>query len=485
MNRLRNAKALMASKILKRLKQRKIKINSINVRRLNKANRQLRRVVRQNQRVARRRNKINMAIAGNFKRSLNTLNVGATSARVAGRDLVYTIPDSHITELDQPLIALIPSNPAYWLGTRIATVAKGYQNYRPVKFNVHYVPHCAATQAGNVIAGTIFHEAPSITNVQQSLKTSNGGILTQAFKPAVSVVKVGSNLQKNLYRVGGDIDDDSMPFYYIAIAIACRNTDGQSIIPGYFYVDYTYIFKNPIGSSVEFSNSGLTTFNDQLSTMKSQNVKLIIAQPYTTISMSLGIGSTVDVEYDVENQAYTFLYNNTPIDAPDGYVWVLSNEQNNSLTTNQMAARTKVPITYTLTFPNDPSDLYSIAPGTALLYTINNTIQSIVNQATTAIYSQFDSAVKDLYYTPNINQNFGILQPGASLQSSFIAQTLSHYLKDVVVNQIVENNPIKLTQLSSYHMTKALPYATIYTHVSLKIADAIDNIDEQLESIHI
>lgn len=496
MNANKNAKAQVARRVIRRILQKGTRRQQVNTRRIRKINKQLRRIARQNQKTNRTRARINMAIAKNFKRNINTLNIGATSARVSGRDLVYTIPDNHIVDQDQPLIALIPSNPAYWLGTRIATVAKGYQNYRPVKFNVHYVPHCAATQAGNVIAGTIFHEAPSITNLQQSLKTSNGGILTQVFKPATSVVKVGSNLQKNLYRVGGDIDDDSMPFYYLAIAIACKNTDGQSIVPGYFYVDYTYIFKNPIGSSVEFSNSGLSTFTDQLTTMKTQNIKLIITQPYISQTISLGVGTAIDVEYDIENQAYNFLYNNTPIDPPDAYVWVLSNEQNNSFTSSQMQARNKTAITFSLKFPNDPTDLYSIAPGSALLYAINNTIQSIVNQAVTPIYSQFDAAIKDLYYTADINQNFGILQPNASLKSSFIGNALNYYLKEVLVNQIIDLHPLKEQQLESYHHTKVLPYAYAFTHYTIKAPQNqqleqsihsanIQDLEDQVQQMHI
>lgn len=469
-------------------------LNKIN-NKLNIINNKIKRQRKRNQQIKntrnRRRNKRNnlrrnvlMAYSKNFKRSINSINVAATTARVTGKDLVYSIPDSQISNVDQPLIAFIPANPAYWLGTRVATIARGYQNYRPIKFDVHYIPHCAATQAGNVIAGTIFHQAPGIENLQQSLKTSNGGIITQAFKPAISHVKVGNNLQKNLYRVGGDIDDDSMPFYFIAVAISARNQDGQSIIPGYFYVDYTYTFKNPIGDSVVFSNSGLALFNDQLSTMKNQNIKAIVCQPYITNSISLSIGTALDVEYNLEQQAYEFFYNNTPIDSPDGLLWVLSNEQNNTLTSSQMISRVKLPLEYTMIIPNDPEQVIAIAPQAGIAYTINDTIHTSINNTLEVLYNRYASQIKELYYITNLNQNFGTYIPSTTTRplDLFLAQTLRYFLKLTPnMEQITKPKLLPIKSFDQYALSQTEPLMQTLTHTNLDI----NNVEEQLSEIHI
>lgn len=469
-------------------------LNKIN-NKLNIINNRIKRQRRRNQQFRRnkikRRNRNNikrnilMAYSKNFKRNINSINVAATTARVAGKDLVYSIPDNQISNVDQPLIAFIPANPAYWLGTRVATIAKGYQNYRPIKFNVHYVPHCAATQAGNVIAGTIFHQAPGIENLQQSLKTSNGGIITQAFKPAISHIKVGNNLQKNLYRVGGNIDDDSMPFYFIAIAISTKNQEGQSIIPGYFYVDYVYAFKNPIGDSAVYSNSGLALFNDQLSTMKNQNIKAIVCQPYITNSLSLAIGTALDVEYNLEQQAYEFFYNNTPIDSPPGLLWVLSNEQNNTLTSSQMISRVKLPLEYTLVIPNDPEQVIAIAPQAGIAYTIDNTIHTSINNTLDVLYNRYAAQVKELYYITNLNQNFGTYIPSTTTRplDLFLAQAIRYFLKQTpTIEQVTPPKMIKYSSFDQYALTQIEPNLQTLTHTNHNL---INNVEEQLFETHI
>lgn len=416
--------------------------------------RQLRRMARR-QRNARRRMRTTIPIASaqNFRRRMNNTTVSATTARVSGSDLVYKIPDVLPMTSDSSVIAVIPSNPAYWLGTKIATIARGYQNYRPVRFTVHYKPHCAATQAGNVIGGTIYHETPAVDNLQQSLKTSNGGIMTQVFKPATAKVKVGSNLQKNLYRVGGDINDDSMPFYYIAIAIACKQGDAR-INPGYFYVDYTYIFKNPIGGSQQFANSGVTKFTDQIGTMRKQNVKTILCEPFIAETLTLGIGTTLDVEYSTEDQAWRFYYNGTLINSPNTYLWVLSNDQGNALNQNQMQQMSKQPIIYNYLSDNDP-ELPTVVPdGDAVAYERYGTINTFVNNTGEMHFVQFDPSIKQIYHIYNAAQDLGTLQ-NISFQTLtwFVAEAASKYLKYHSVARPHEQHTISKQKLQAYGLS--------------------------------
>lgn len=408
--------------------------------------RRLRRAIRRT-----RRNQIPIAKTKNFKRTMNNTTISATTARVSGQDLVYTIPDVMPQTSDAMVIAVIPSNPAYWLGTKIATIARGYQNYRPVRFTVHYVPHCAATQAGNIIGGTIFHEAPASNNIQQSLKTSNGGIMTQVFKPATAKVKVGTNLQKNLYRVGGDIDDDSMPFYYIGIAIACKDSNNNRVMPGYFYVSYTYIFKNPIGGSVDFANSGITQFASQLATMKKGNVSAMLCEQFQSEAITLAIGTVLDVEYSTEDQAWRFYYNGTLINTPNTYLWVLSNEQANALNNNQMQARVKQPIDVTTKFENEPEDSWMLSPGSAYVYQVGNVIHTLLNLTNDFKFVTFSDQVKNFYFAGNQFQDFGTLSSFSTTDvSQFMAQATKKFINQVISNKIDFPEHIRTSKFHQY-----------------------------------
>lgn len=207
----------------------------------------------------RRRAKRQMPVATRqtFRKQFYVLRQSNNSMRIRGCDLVYKIPNTlNITTSD--VMTIIPANPAYWTGTRISAIAAGYQNYRPIKFQVTYVPHCAVTQQGNVLAGTLWSMSPSDENLQQTLKTSNGGMLTQCYVPKTTQVNLKSNLQFNLYRMGGKFDQESNPFIFIALAIATTDSNNNKIVPGYFYLNYEYELKNPIGNTVEYYNSMIT-----------------------------------------------------------------------------------------------------------------------------------------------------------------------------------------------------------------------------------
>lgn len=203
------------------------------------------------------------AYTKNFKREFNILRQTGTSMRVKGRDLIYKIPTNLEANNDTNVITIIPCNPAYWLGTRMAAISAGYQNYRPITFKISYVPQCAVTQQGNVIGGTIWNMSPNDANIQQTLRTSNGGMLTQCYKPYSTNIELGTNLQFNLFRMGGKFDQESNPFIYIAMSIGTKDSNNNTIIPGYFYVNYEYELKNPIGDTIKYYNSGLIQNKDK------------------------------------------------------------------------------------------------------------------------------------------------------------------------------------------------------------------------------
>lgn len=261
-----------------------------------------------------------------FERQFTVLSQTANSMRVRGRDLIYQIPDELIaTSQDTPVITVIPCNPAYWTGTRISALAAGYQNYRPLSFTMNYIPQCAVTQQGNVIAGTLWNQSPSFNNLQQTLRTSNGGMLTQCYAKASSVITLKSNLQFNLYRMAGEFDQESNPFIFIALAIGCVDLSGKKINPGYFYVTYEFVLKNPIGNTISYYNSQLVPLN--VLPVPFHNVSLINCKQFINPdNQEIPIGALLQDDYTQNGRVIT--YNGAQVMLPeDAKFWVFANTQ--------------------------------------------------------------------------------------------------------------------------------------------------------------
>lgn len=279
--------------------------------------------------------KIAAASAANFKKKFTMLRQNGNSVRVTGRDLIYSIPDDLTSPIqDTNVITVIPANPAYWKGTRISALASGYQNYRPILFKITYIPMCAVTQQGNVIGGTIWDDGIDNDNLQQSLRTSNGGFMTQCYVPHTTRIRPKSNLQFNLYRMGGEFSTTSNPFIFIALAIGCKNSNNQRITPGYFYVTWSFELKNPIGSINSYNNSGLIQYQQIVPEM---NNTIINIDPTSDVPF----GSYINIEQeDDELKAY---YNDTPIEiSKTTPVWAFTSVTRAS----NSRLRQKIPIIY-------------------------------------------------------------------------------------------------------------------------------------------
>jgi hypothetical protein len=250
--------------------------------------------------------KIAAASARNFNKKFNVLRQNGNSVRVTGRDLIYSIPDDLTSPIQTSnVITVIPANPAYWKGPRIAALAAGYQNYRPILFKITYVPMCAVTQQGNVIGGTIWDDGIDNANIQQSLRTSNGGFMTQCYVPHTTRIRPKSNLQFNLYRMGGDFTTTSNPFIFVAIAIGCKNTNDKRVTPGYFYVTWSFELKNPIGSVNSYNNSGLIQYEDIKAEMNTTMINLDPSSP-------IPFGAYINVEEE-ESELVPY-YNESPVE---------------------------------------------------------------------------------------------------------------------------------------------------------------------------
>lgn len=230
--------------------------------------------------------------------------------RVSGCDLVYNIPET-VANNAAEVFAVIPANPAYWDGTRISQLAPAYMNYRPIRLSFHYIPQVAVTQAGTVYMGTIWNGAPVGDNLQQTLVTSNGGCLTQCYVPADTVIKLGGNLQQNLFTMNGSLDPDTSPFVFMA------GVAGASVIPGYFYVEYEYAFKNPIGTSWVYEvNSPIPASGISVDSGVNQSILLLES------TEGFGAGTIFDSETD------GLYYHGSPVTLAGGVlVSVFSNRQ--------------------------------------------------------------------------------------------------------------------------------------------------------------
>lgn len=372
-------------------------------RRINRLSRQIRTI----RRIRRQANRIRMpaAITTSVPKTFNTVQQNGTTATVAGTDLIYKIPTTISTTSTSQVITVIPANPAYWTGTRIAAIAAAYQNYRPVVFKVHYVPQCAVTQQGNVLAGTLWNEVPSEDNLQQTLKTSNGGILTQCYKPATSSVRMRTNLQYNLYRMGGDINQQSNPFIFVAMQIGCTNSSNQPIVPGYFYITYKYILKNPIGTGVTYRNLGLVNLTSQ-ATFQANSV----AYACSNLSVNNNIiptGTRLDIEKG--DTTYQIYYNNTLIanlaDMPPTLsYWVLENQPVQNAANTRAAFKT--PIYYFGIVTNLDYEL-PLEPGQVASYESENYIVTMINVAYESANITIPSTVS--YTTKTYPQDFGQL----------------------------------------------------------------------------
>lgn len=237
------------------------------------------------------------AYRSHVKPKFEIISRSANSLRVTGRDLVYTIPDA-LQAKDKNVFAVITANPAYWKGTRVAAFAAAYMNYRPIRMTFSYIPQVSVVQPGTIIYGTLWNGAALPAEFQQTLATSNGGNICQCYLPAESAVTLGSNLQQNLFTLAGDLNATTNPFVFVS-AVA-----GSDVVPGYWMVNYTYEFKNPIGSSWTYEQTFTPDLKEEVKKTNAPNMSAILGQGVKLLGgllgQYLGPGTVLDVERVLE-----------------------------------------------------------------------------------------------------------------------------------------------------------------------------------------
>lgn len=180
-----------------------------------------------------------------------------------GTDMVIPAPTTQITsQIQTQLFMQIPANPMYWTGCRIAGIAGVYQNYRPLKFEVEYIPQVPVTVPGQVTLGTYFNVTAPTSNMQQSLLTSNGGKMVQCYERCISKVLCNKKtLPLDMYNMRNSLEQNtSNPFTWFA-HYSGGTVDGR--IPGYVFVRWKYLFSDPIGLTGESTVAETQTTQEQ------------------------------------------------------------------------------------------------------------------------------------------------------------------------------------------------------------------------------
>lgn len=177
-----------------------------------------------------------------------------------GVDLIEPIPQYSSSQSGQNAIfCTVPANPLYWKGTRIAAQASAYQQYRPLKFSVKYVPSVPVTVPGQVVYGTMWNVGTDLGAFQQSLATSNGGGITTCYQSVWSHVRCSNKyLPLRFYNVGDDMTENTTnPFVWIAYYTG--ELSGTVSGPGYVLLHWKYEFTVGIGQNsrqaLTYSNS--------------------------------------------------------------------------------------------------------------------------------------------------------------------------------------------------------------------------------------
>lgn len=220
---------------------------------------------------------------------------------VRGFDLITSPYDA--SSLNSPNISyFITANPASWNGTRIAAIAAGYQNYRPLSFKIHYRPQVGSTSVISMFIGTVWQNTyiTSRSSIEPSLVTSPGGTYLPAWQSSCSVVPLGRRLPQRMFPIR-DPDFSTVPFSVVARASDGGPTSNAVAMPGRIFVEYVYEFRNAIGSgSVGFQPSRVTTALTEYTTLydntTSLGQRIVTAYDESSTTLSSPTGWLIDVD---------------------------------------------------------------------------------------------------------------------------------------------------------------------------------------------
>jgi len=188
----------------------------------------------------------------------------------------------------------MPVNPIAWAGTRAAMMARGYQNYRPLKIVIHYRPQVGSTDTHSLFIGTLWQSNTinALSSIEPSLLTSPGGTYVPAWQSVSTVVPCGKRLPQNMFPIR-DPASTVTPFYIIARSSNGGPTSEATELPGRIFIEYTFHFHNAIGGTDGYADWKVS--RSQLGAMSS----IVQAQEQTGVvcdaadPSDLPIGSTL------------------------------------------------------------------------------------------------------------------------------------------------------------------------------------------------
>jgi hypothetical protein len=193
--------------------------------------------------------------------------------------------------------------------------------------------------------------------------------------------------------MAGQFDQESNPFIYIALAIGCTDSNGQKIVPGYFYVTWKYELKNPIGEAIQYYNTGLILYQN---IEASYNNKTIV---FAGINDNIiATGTTIQLEDD--GNTVTPLYNGSVL-IPDekSPVWEFGNNNTTKQNTKLVPVETKTTIYYTAKYISQTTE-------SGIGYTVEEADNYVTHLYTS---SQTITYPVGAYKITRRSQNFGSL----------------------------------------------------------------------------
>jgi type III secretion system FlhB-like substrate exporter len=207
--------------------------------------------------------------------------------------------------------------------------------------------------------------------------------------------------------MGGAIDQESNPFIFIALQIGCTDANSQPIIPGYFYITYKYILKNPIGTGIMYQNKGRTTLDSNFQVLNNSSAYTLTQQ--TLNGIIIPTGTRLDIEKQ-QNGAVEVYYNGTFLVTISEQqtltpVWILQNQPNITAIQLRQAPSSKIPIYYDNSVVAVLGSI-TLETRVPMSYETNNYIVTFINIGETATVTVEPNT--KFYYTSQFN-TFGQL----------------------------------------------------------------------------
>lgn len=163
---------------------------------------------------------------------------GGKTMVAEGSDIVG---DVSVTAADT--FNIISVNPSSLTGCRVSRLAQSFSTYRPVKFEIEYVPTCGTTTPGNLVGGSVWNESLISSGFEtNALITSNGGFIAPVYMKQVRRVDLKHLPQKN-FATKLEHQVDSEPFVFI-LMVDSSATVGTVL--GKAILHWAYEFENPM-----------------------------------------------------------------------------------------------------------------------------------------------------------------------------------------------------------------------------------------------